>query len=459
MITLTYSSHNSYIILSNSALLLGIYFVNHYAEAWHLRLLQYVLSLRLVVFFEYGLSLLGLINIWYASRGIKNPFLSPFILPIQQYCFGPGPLLVGLCKFIHGIQEAFKSSKNKAPIVPVEQQLNDTSAKAAEDKLINLFAQRDPPAQFRKDLFKDIISTTSITPFTVKAPTSIATTATTTTTTTAAVPAATTTSTTAPTNTTPINSLFAVVGEPVKTTESVLNLPVESSYTALDKPVDEAQENTLKLEYTPCIRPPLKPSQHRERLLWFLSPTPEVVEDFRIEQMIQMEQTWHKFNDRNSRTLHDKMTHILLTKMLKPLAESIEEHEKILASIGRNLANCPSSVAMLSMILSANTTLAFNMPEIDSFINVGGSSRVEMRQYVIDRIKELASSPRMAAYRYVSQIKDMPTDAEIIMHIFNQYLSLKEPYAIPPLVPVEGDLFKFLLIYVKITPELDHWRL
>ena len=39
--------------------------------------------------------------------------------------------------------------------------------------------------------------------------------------------------------------------------------------------------------------------------------------------------------------------------MLKPLAESIEEHEKILASIGRNLANCPSSVAMLSMILSA----------------------------------------------------------------------------------------------------------
>ncbi|KAI8335588.1 hypothetical protein BD560DRAFT_360116 [Blakeslea trispora] len=147
--------------------------------------------------------------------------------------------------------------------------------------------------------------------------------------------------------------------------------------------------------------------------------------------------------------------------MLKPLAESIEEHEKMLALTGRNLANCPSSVSMLSMVLSAvsnknddcNTGLAFNMPEIDSFINVGGSSQVEMRQYVINRIKELASNPRMAGYRYISQMKDMPTDADIIMHIFNQYLSLKEPYAIPPLVPVEGDLFKFLMIYVKITPE------
>lgn len=40
-----------------------------------------------------------------------------------------------------------------------------------------------------------------------------------------------------------------------------------------------------KLKYTPCIKPPLKPSAHRERLLWFLSPTKEVVDDFRIEQV------------------------------------------------------------------------------------------------------------------------------------------------------------------------------
>jgi hypothetical protein len=43
--------------------------------------------------------------------------------------------------------------------------------------------------------------------------------------------------------------------------------------------------NEIKLRYTPCIKPPLKPTAHRERLLWYLSPTKEVVDDFRIEQV------------------------------------------------------------------------------------------------------------------------------------------------------------------------------
>lgn len=45
------------------------------------------------------------------------------------------------------------------------------------------------------------------------------------------------------------------------------------------------QETGPKLKYTPCVQPPLQPTHHRERLLWFLSPTPEIVDDFKIEQV------------------------------------------------------------------------------------------------------------------------------------------------------------------------------
>lgn len=45
----------------------------------------------------------------------------------------------------------------------------------------------------------------------------------------------------------------------------------------------------------------------------------------------------------------------------------------------------------------------------------------------------------MAAYRFTPKIPGMPTDAQIIMHVLKYYLKLKEPYAIPPLVPVSHE--------------------
>lgn len=50
-------------------------------------------------------------------------------------------------------------------------------------------------------------------------------------------------------------------------------------------PATTEKTKEIKLKYTPCIKPPLKPTAHRERLLWYLSPTKEVVDDFRIEQV------------------------------------------------------------------------------------------------------------------------------------------------------------------------------
>jgi hypothetical protein len=49
---------------------------------------------------------------------------------------------------------------------------------------------------------------------------------------------------------------------------------------------------------------------------------------------------------------------------------------------------------------------------------------------------ELSSNNKMAAYRFRPKADNMPADSEIIMHIFKYYLRLREPYAIPPLVPV-----------------------
>lgn len=56
------------------------------------------------------------------------------------------------------------------------------------------------------------------------------------------------------------------------------------SFTNSGIPITK-QQTLPKLRYTPCVQPPLQPTTHRERLLWFLSPTPEIVDDFRIEQV------------------------------------------------------------------------------------------------------------------------------------------------------------------------------
>jgi hypothetical protein len=51
----------------------------------------------------------------------------------------------------------------------------------------------------------------------------------------------------------------------------------------------------------------------------------------------------------------------------------------------------------------------------------------------------------MAAFRFTPKVNGMPTDADIIMHIFKYYLSIREPYAIPPLIPVSLYCIKILL--------------
>ncbi|KAI8641939.1 hypothetical protein BD408DRAFT_345235, partial [Parasitella parasitica] len=147
----------------------------------------------------------------------------------------------------------------------------------------------------------------------------------------------------------------------------------------------------------------------------------------------------------------------LLKRIFVPLSKSIDFYNEMLTPKNRSVANCTAATVLLSMVMP-NQNVAFGLPEIENFININGYTHVDGRDYVVERIKDLASSSKMQTYRFLPTVTGMPTDATIIMHVFQHYLSLKEPYAIPPLVPFQGDLFKFLLVYIKITPELDHWN-
>ncbi|KAL0077542.1 hypothetical protein J3Q64DRAFT_1297311 [Phycomyces blakesleeanus] len=88
-------------------------------------------------------------------------------------------------------------------------------------------------------------------------------------------------------------------------------------------------------------------------------------------------------------------------------------------------------------------------------INLPGFQTDEGRKHVIDRVIDLANSKRMAAFRYFDK-GPMPTDSEILYHVFKQYLDYAMPQVIPPLIdfPINDDVVKFLLVFFYVTPEL-----
>ncbi|CAO3656141.1 unnamed protein product [Mucor hiemalis] len=184
------------------------------------------------------------------------------------------------------------------------------------------------------------------------------------------------------------------------------------------------------LKYTPCIKPSFQPSTYRSRLLWILQHTPAVVQDFKITQILNFRKLWRSFSYQHSRIQYDKLTNALLENIFIPLA------------------NC----------LETNQECVFTNSEVLKFVTLNGHSGTKSIAYVMERIKELAANNKMKAFCFTPKMNGMPTDTDIIMHVFTTFLKLKEPFAVPPLVPVQFDVFKFLLIYVNMTPELEHWK-
>ncbi|EIE91748.1 hypothetical protein RO3G_16459 [Rhizopus delemar RA 99-880] len=150
--------------------------------------------------------------------------------------------------------------------------------------------------------------------------------------------------------------------------------------------------------------------------------------------------------------------HALLKHIFRPLLKSIESFEIVLSNSGQNIVTCDPKFMAITMLLpefNNNENFLFNLSEIHQLITINGRTDAESKKYTLERVKELSSSQRMAAFRGIPKIKGMPSDAEIIFYIVRTYLKMREPHIVPPLLPLEGDVFKFLLIYVKMTPELS----
>lgn len=105
-------------------------------------------------------------------------------------------------------------------------------------------------------------------------------------------------------------SVFTSVSPNANTTTSTtLGGTFGATTSSFANPASTSAAPTIpKLRYTPCLKPPLRPAVHRERLLWYLSPTAEVIEDFKIEQIIEYQKLWNTFNDRAD---YDKLTQVL----------------------------------------------------------------------------------------------------------------------------------------------------
>ncbi|GAN04934.1 methionine aminopeptidase 1D, chloroplastic/mitochondrial-like [Mucor ambiguus] len=434
----SYSSYNSYIVASNALTLAALAVPNYFAFWLKLQPFTFIFSLRLIYLSEIVLGSLCIYNIWNASGNVTHPLLSYINVPLKNVAFAPGPLLTTLKKVIVFLRTELNAPSKPAqplgapqpPVAPLQNLKDDV-------KFTSLFLKDATPQQEQQQ----------------------------------------------PSNIPGVKPLSATSLDHNHSLPTVFNAPFTKSkvdemeiaraalqhygqadttkpaVTLTNSGIPVTKQHTgPKLKYTPCVQPPLQPTKARERLLWFLSPTPEIVDDFRIEQMIDLQKNWNRYNDRTSRVYYDKMTSVLLKKIFIPLSQSIDFYNEMLTPRNRSVADCPAGTVMLSMVMPTAQNVTFTLPEIEDFINVNGYSHVDGRKYVLERIKDLASSSRMQTYRFLPTTAGMPTDATIIMHVFQQYLALKEPYAIPPLVPFEGDLFKFLLVYIKITPELDHWN-
>ncbi|KAI9278012.1 hypothetical protein BY458DRAFT_532299 [Sporodiniella umbellata] len=147
----------------------------------------------------------------------------------------------------------------------------------------------------------------------------------------------------------------------------------------------------------------------------------------------------------------------MLKYIFTPLCTSIASFEVILNNSHQKIPSCDPEFMALTVVLPEfrdQKYFSFNLSEIDRFITINNRGDIDVKSYVLERLKELGNSKRMAAFRGIPTVEGMPTDAQIIYHVVRDYLKIREPHIVPPLLPLEGDVFKFILIYVKMTPEL-----
>ncbi|KAI7852022.1 hypothetical protein BDC45DRAFT_194556 [Circinella umbellata] len=212
--------------------------------------------------------------------------------------------------------------------------------------------------------------------------------------------------------------------------------------------------NLPKLESRPCHAERKKTNERLNKLLWRLNPQPNIIERFRQEQEDDMLENWDRFDDRSSKVYYDRLRQWLTKNIMDPTLHTVSLVEKQLPQQGINFVDCPPNILALLMI--EPTTMAdntFPITLVQKMISVKGYENDRARKYVLDRLKEFVKKSR---YHSINKEPELPTDSEIILHLFNTYLGFAMPNVVPPLVPLQGgDVYKFLLVYFYTTEDFE----
>ncbi|CEP19215.1 hypothetical protein [Parasitella parasitica] len=407
-------------------------FVNYATYSLNIPVLSYVLGLRMVIITEWTLACIGVSKLWSILMGVM---IGPINIPFGDIAFASGPLSTAAGNMLRLLRDGFNSKVQptqpalvaKPPDVPL-QHLRDVpfTSLFLKNELRPPFkpppyVPAEPPNPFAPNYSPEYVFGNYW-----------------------------------PKPMSRGNEMKTAAQGSQNCGNNEANSETQATWFGI--PIKKKQTALPKLKYTPCVQPPLQPTKYRARLTWYLSPSnPEIINDFKIQQLIDFRQNKKIYRYLNSVVYYDNIARELLKRIFVPLAESIASYDAMLSP--KSVAWFTPAAVLRSMAIPKSRDVVFGLPEIASFINMNGYTHVEGREYIIQRINALASSSKMQTFRYIPTVTGMPTDTNIIMHIFQQYLNFKEPYAIPPLVPLQGDLFKYLSLYFKSTPELDHWNI
>ncbi|KAI8875470.1 hypothetical protein K501DRAFT_280342 [Backusella circina FSU 941] len=187
----------------------------------------------------------------------------------------------------------------------------------------------------------------------------------------------------------------------------------------------------------------------------------EIIDDFREEQIENLKKNWDKFDTQTTKAVSKKLRQRIIDYIIKPILQTADVLDQFLANTGQTFADCTQNTMAYLMLSHAWKTLNISLSPVEMrrLTNMPNYDSVKARKYIIQRMKELAGSENMARFRYIAAESDLPTDSQIIVHLVETYISIKNPSVIPPLIQDHfGDVFKYLVIYFYITPELD-WKL
>ncbi|GAA5814232.1 hypothetical protein MFLAVUS_007726 [Mucor flavus] len=404
---MSYSSYEQYIFFKNFRVLLALLAVNYIVFNYNLQPLTYIFNATVFKAFEFLLSLLCLYNIWSAIKGFFVLRIEKIKVPYGHLLFVPGPVSRD---FWYLLRFLFKKIFFKKPVKYAKLSTPVTAENPKDTQLFTDFFDNDNQRIASTTYTGDPYFHSTTTPTYIDS----------------SLP-------------------FGTFDNPITPKSSTTNAfncfsvrdATTIKLTVYSNPDDFLTGATPKLRFSYPIRPPLQPSAYRPRILWYLHPTPEVVEDFQIEQILAFRKYWHKSDRHFSSVYYDKMTSELHERVFKPLAMSICNFTAILIAGKHTISKCPLATLSLSSFFPGfNNNSKFTLLEVTHLITLKNYENAEAKEYVIDRILDLACSNKLTGYRFTPKRAGMPEDAEIIMHILSIYLSIKEPKAIPPLVSV-----------------------